>query len=148
MNNTVIGIIAALLFASGAAAKEVDVFGYFEPQYTGIYLDDTYHQFQANKLRIDLKSTAIAHTEFGADVIFRLYHGKTTWNILDFMPETVASSIPPEMQPLYGIEYGDTLYLDNVYARFALSRFAVTIGKQQISLGTGYFANPTDIFNT
>ncbi len=148
MNNTVVLIIAALLFASGAVAKEVDVFGYFEPQYTGVYLDDTYHQFQANKLRIDLKSTAIAHTEFGADVIFRLYHGKTTWNVLDFLPETVASTIPPEMQPLYDIEYGDTLYLDNVYARFALNRLAVTIGKQQISLGTGYFANPTDIFNT
>ncbi|UCF70756.1 MAG: hypothetical protein JSW49_00305 [candidate division WOR-3 bacterium] len=141
-------ITAAFLFVSGATAKEVDVFGYFEPQYNAFYLDDTYHQFQSNKLRIDLKSTAIAHTEFGADVIFRLYHGKTSWNILDFLPETVTSTILPEMRPLYEFEYGDTLYLDNVYVRFALNRLAVTIGKQQISLGTGYFANPTDIFNT
>jgi hypothetical protein len=148
MKNAAIFIITALLLATSAAAKQVDVFGYFEPQYSGIYLGDTYYQFQANKLRIDLKSTAVTNTEFGADVIFRLYHGQTTWNILDFLPDAVTSTIPPELRPFYEFTYADTLYLDNVYARFALNRFAVTVGKQQISLGTGYFANPTDIFNT
>jgi len=148
MNNALILITAALLVVAAAQAQEVDVFGYFEPQYYGVYFNDTYCQFQSNKLRVDLKSTAIANTEFGADVIFLLYHGKTNWNILDFLPETISSTIPPELRPFYEFDYGDTLYLDNVYARFALNRFAVTVGKQQISLGTGYFANPTDIFNT
>jgi hypothetical protein len=147
MNSTMIFIIAAALFATAASAKEVDIFGYFETQYSGIYLD-TYYQFQSNKLRVDLKSTTIANTEFGADVIFLLYHGKTDWNILDFFPETLTSTIPPESRPFYSFKFEDTLYLDNVYARFALNRLAVTAGKQQISLGTGYFANPTDIFNT
>ncbi len=148
MKRGAIFAFTAILFAMAEPANQVDVFGYFEPQYNGIYLGGTYYQFHANKLRIDLKSTAVANTEFGADVIFRLCHGQTTWNILDFLPEAITSTIPPELRSFYEFTYADTLYLDNVYARFALNRFAVTVGKQQISLGTGYFANPTDIFNT
>jgi hypothetical protein len=147
MNNTMM-ITAAFLLCTVAYAQPVDVYGYFEPQYNGIYFDDEYYQFQSNKLRVDLKSTAIANTEFGADVIFLLYHGKTDWNILDFLPAEMTSTIPPELRPFYSFKFEDTLYLDNAYARFALDRFALTAGKQQISLGTGYFANPTDIFNT
>jgi len=148
MRNRIVLIITAVLLGTTAHAQKVDIFGYFEPQYNGIYFDGEYFQLQSNKLRIDLKSTSIANTEFGADVIFVLYHGKTDWNVLDFLSESIRSTIPEEMRPFYEIAFSDTLYLDNVYARFALNHFAVTAGKQQISLGTGYFANPTDIFNT
>jgi len=148
MNKTKITMTTLLMLCAVAYAQPVDVYGYFEPQYNGIYFGDSYYQFQSNKLRVDLKSTAITHTEFGADVIFLLYHGKTDWNILDFLPEDLTSTVPPEMRPFYAFGFNDTLYLDNVYARFALNHLAITAGKQQISLGTGYFANPTDIFNT
>ncbi|MGB7054483.1 MAG: hypothetical protein WBE28_04100 [bacterium] len=148
MKSTIIIFIIIIMSASVEHAQSVDIFGYFEPQYNGIYFDDNYYQFHSNKLRVDLKSTAIDNTEIGADVVFLLYHGKTDWDILDFLPETISSTIPPELYPLFEFNYQDTLYLDNVYARFAINRFALTTGKQQISLGTGYFANPTDIFNT
>jgi len=148
MKSTIIIFIIMIMSASVEHAQSVDIFGYFEPQCNGIYFDDTYYQFHSNKLRLDLKSTAIANTEIGADVVFLLYHGKTDWNILDFLPEAISSTIPPELYPLFEFNYQDTLYLDNVYARFATNRFAFTVGKQQISLGTGYFANPTDVFNT
>lgn len=141
-------IAAALLLGTAVSAQRADIYGYFEPQYSGIYLEDAYYQFQSNKLRIDVKSAAIANTEFGADAIFLLYHGKTEWNVLDFLSETIAASVPPEMRPYYQITFSDTMYLDNVYARMSLGRLALTAGKQQVSLGTGYFANPTDIFNT
>jgi hypothetical protein len=137
-----------IISASVLHAQPVDLFGYFEPQYNGFYFDDNYFQFHSNKLRVDIKSTAIEKTEIGADVICLLYYGRTDWNILDFLPEAISSIIPPESYPYFEFSYNDTFYLDNVYARFALSRFALTVGKQQISLGTGYFANPTDIFNT
>jgi hypothetical protein len=146
-NSRIFFILLAVIIAT-AYAQPVDIYGYFEPQYNGIYFDDNYYQFHANKLRVDLKSTAIANTEIGADVIFLLYHGKTDWNILDFLPDAIAATVPPELHPFYRLSYQDTLYLDNAYARFAFKRFALTFGKQQISLGTGYFANPTDIFNT
>lgn len=52
------------------------------------------------------------------------------------------------MQPFYRFAYLDSFHLDNVYTRIANYRFALTVGKQQISLGTGYFVNPTDVLNT
>ena len=148
MKTILTGFTFLLVSYSLVSGQPVDVYGYFEPQYNGIFLDDTYYQFHTNKLRVDLKSTAIANTEVGANVIFILNHGRTDWNILDFLPHAISSLVPPELYPLFEFRYRDTLYLDNVYARLAMNRFAVTVGKQQISLGTGYFANPTDIFNT
>ena len=148
MKNILFSLMIIFLSAPAGYAQVAEIYGYFEPQYNGIYFDDDYYQFQSNKLRVDLKSTAFANTELGADVIFLLYHGKTDWNILDFLPEPISSTIPPELRPLFALSYQDTFYLDNVYARFAVNRFALTLGKQQISLGTGYSANPTDIFNT
>ena len=148
MKYSLIFLILSMISIVTAHAQPVDIYGYFEPQYNGIYFDDNYYQFHSNKLRVDLKSTVIANTEIGADVIFLLYHGKTNWNILDFLPDPISSAVPPEVHPFFAFSYRDTLYLDNVYARFALNRLAFTVGKQQISLGTGYFANPTDIFNT
>lgn len=147
MKRIYITVLISLLLCTNIYAQ-VDIYGYFEPQYTGIYTNENYYQFQSNKLRVDLKSTAINNVEFGADVIYLLYFGATTWNILDFLPAQITSSIPPEMYPLYQFTYADSFYLDNVYARLANYRFALTIGKQQISLGTGYFSNPIDVFNT
>jgi hypothetical protein len=70
-NSRIFFILLAVIIAT-AYAQPVDIYGYFEPQYNGIYFDDNYYQFHANKLRVDLKSTAIANTEIGADVIYLL----------------------------------------------------------------------------
>jgi hypothetical protein len=131
----------------GILAQEVEIYGYFEPQYMGLYKDENYFQINSNKLRVDLKSKAVENTEFGANLIYLLNFGKKSWNIMDFLPDRVTSDIPIELYPLFQFTYRDTLYLDNVYARLSFNRFAITVGKQQISLGTGYFSNPTDVFN-
>ncbi|MCK4575816.1 hypothetical protein KAU34_05380, partial [candidate division WOR-3 bacterium] len=121
-----VGIIIGLLFTASIHAQEIDIYGYFEPQYSGMYFDDSFHQFVSDKFRLDLKSTEVKHTEFGANMIYLLYFGKKDWNILDFLPEDIVSTIPPEMQPLYQFSFKDTFYLDNIYVRFALRRFATT----------------------
>ena len=127
---------------------QVELYGYFEPQYTTQYIDTTYYQSSYGKLRIDLKDTGIKNVRFGADIVYLNYFGKTTWNILEFLPAALTDSIPPEMLPLYQFSFRDTLYLDNAYVRLSIRRFALMIGKQQISFGTGYFSNPTDVFNS
>ncbi|KPJ49749.1 hypothetical protein AMJ40_04885 [candidate division TA06 bacterium DG_26] len=147
MMKIVAGCALGLLLCTSAGTRDVELFGYFEPQYNGICQDGTYYQFHYNKLRTDLKSRAVKNIEFGADVIYLLYHGKSEWNLLDFLPGHIRSSVPPETHRVLEFAYRDTLFLDNVYARLTLSRFALTAGKQQVSLGTGYFANPTDLFN-
>ncbi len=148
MRKSTFGLIILLVLSVFARAQEVDIYGYFEPQYTGIYLDSKYHQFHYNKLRIDLKSTVVSNVEFGANVIHLLYFGAKTWNILDFLPDQITSPIPPEMYPYYQFAYEDSFFLDNAYVRLSNYRYALVVGKQQISLGTGYFSNPIDVLNT
>jgi hypothetical protein len=147
MKRNLIAFLMCLVPTVGILAQEVEIYGYFEPQYMGLYKDENYYQIHSNKLRVDLKSKAVENTEIGANLIYLLNFGKKSWNILDFLPERVTYDIPIELYPLFQFTYRDTFYLDNVYARLSFSRFAITIGKQQISLGTGYFSNPTDVLN-
>jgi len=144
MMRIVAGCALGFFLCVSMSTSEVELFGYFEPQYNGICLNGTYYQFHYNKLRTDLKSSSVGNAEFGAGIIYLIYHGKTDWNLLDFLPSRIGS---PHPRHLFDFTYRDTLFLDNVHARIGLSRFALTVGKQQISLGTGYFANPTDLFN-
>lgn len=141
-------ILAVLLLAATGPATDLDLFGYYEPQYAGTVTRGDCRQLMSNRLRVDLKSTAVENVEFGADAIGLLYHGTTTWNLLDFVPGSIADSVPEALRPLYAVPFTDRFQVGDVYARLAFRRFAVTVGKQQVSFGTGYFANPTDIFNT
>lgn len=42
----------------------------------------------------------------------------------------------------------DRVFLDNAYMKLTFQYADVTLGRQQISLGTGYTWNPTDLFDT
>lgn len=128
-------------------SEELSIYGYFEPQYMGIYRNEEYNHINSNKLRIDLQSYPAENLEFKADFIYRLYFGKKMWNILDFLPEGLSSDVPEDLRPMFRFTYSDSLYPDNVYLRFSTEKYSITVGKQQISMGTGYFSNPTDLFN-
>jgi len=127
---------------------DVDLFGYFEPQYLGAVIQGDYIQLQSNKLRIDLESTVYDKVTFGANVNFITYHGKTAWNVLDYLPSDITSEVPPEYYDYYVIPFENRIFLDNAYVKVALKHADITAGRQQISLGSGYVWNPTDLFNT
>jgi hypothetical protein len=139
--------LLSLLLVTQLGAQEVDIFGYFEPQFTGICLDKNYYHLQSNKLRVDLKSNLGENVEFGANFNWILYYGKRDWNFLDYVPQKVSSSIPLEMREDYQFTYEDRNFLDNAYLRLSFDSFDLMVGKQQISFGTGYAFNPTDVFN-
>ncbi|MCK4223562.1 MAG: hypothetical protein KAX39_00175 [candidate division Zixibacteria bacterium] len=139
--------LLSLLLIPQLGAQEVDIFGYFEPQFTLIYLDGNYYQLQSNKLRVDLKSNPVENVEFGANFDWIVYHGKRDWNFWDFIPKEVTSSVHPFRRYRYQFTYEDRNFLDNAYLRFSFPSFDLMVGKQQISLGTGYAFNPTDVFN-
>jgi hypothetical protein len=132
--------LPALLFS------QPEIFGYFENETDGARIGGTDYSFGYNKLRVDLQAFPAEQVTVGANVNIRRYHGKTMWNVFDFLPEDL-------WQPMFGdsatmiIPLTDTLYLDNVYLRARFKHFDLTAGKQQLSLGTGYAWNPTDIFN-
>lgn len=154
----------AILFLLPASllGQKIELFGYFEPQYTLLHVHSRTYQLASNKLRVDLAGDITENVNFGANFDYITYQGKTEWNILDFLPNHLVQSIPDHMQPYYKFNFGDMLqpmgpyyqvrpdriFLDNAYVRLRFKRMDIAIGRQQLSMGTGYTWNPTDLFNT
>ena len=149
MKNRLVGILLLFcLWVPLSGQDKADLFGYFEPQYVGASVNGSFIQLQSNKLRLDLESKLSNLVTFGANVNFLTYHGTTNWHILDYLPDRVTSGIPPEMTELYVLSYDNRIFLDNAYLKMSFKYVDITTGRQQISLGTGYAWNPTDLFNT
>ncbi|UCE08867.1 MAG: hypothetical protein JSW07_20395 [bacterium] len=129
------------------AQDGVELFGYFETQVMGTELKSEVLQLYTNKLRVDLKSNLSNNLTFAANFDYTTYHGKTKWDILTFLPDNITSKVPRGMQGFYLFPFSDQNFLDNAYIKFAFKHFDLMVGKQQISLGTGYVWNPTDVFN-
>lgn len=134
-------------FSSLGAKIEADLFGYFESQVLGMIINQDFIHLFSNKLRLDLKSELSKNITFAANFNCLLYHGKTEWNILEFLPDSIAAEVPEGTEMFYVLPFSDRYYLDNAYIKFAFKHFDLTVGKQQVSLGTGYVWNPTDVFN-
>jgi len=130
-----------------SAQDKVELFGYFESQIMGAEIKGDFCQLYTNKLRVDLKSSISKNITFAANFDFITYHGKTKWDILDFLSPSITSTIPQGMESYYVIPFSNRTFLDNAYIKFSFKHFDLIVGKQQISLGTGYLWNPTDVFN-
>ena len=140
-------LLISLLGQTSIAQENVEVFGYFESTLMGSKINDDFYQLMTNKLRVDLSSNLTEQVSFAGNFNYITYHGKIEWNILDFLSDDITSTIPVGLQSIYTIPFNDRTFLDNAYFKLALEKIDITVGKQQISLGTGYVWNPTDIFN-
>lgn len=125
----------------------VELFGYFESQIMGTVVENQFQHVISNKLRVDLEYDPSDRVTFAANFDYITYHGKKTWNILNFLAPGITDGIPAEMAAFYVIPFEDRQFLDNAYIKLAFNAFDLTVGKQQISLGSGYTWNPTDVFN-
>ncbi|MFC1476875.1 hypothetical protein ACFL6L_00235 [candidate division KSB1 bacterium] len=148
MKRAILLLIALKIFGLSLSAQEnVEVFGYFESQMMGAEIDNNFLQLFTNKLRIDLQSDLADNITFGANFDYITYHGKTEWNILEFLSPDITGTIQPNMAGFYVMPFSDRNFLDNAYIRLSFKYGDLTAGKQQVSLGTGYVWNPLDVFN-
>ena len=133
-----------LLLSTGLS--QVDFFGYMETDYDWLEVKESSYGFGYNKLRLDYESYPVENVSIRGNINFQLYHGKTSWDALDFFPfDTLNNNGDPVTT--IPITFSDNMFLDNVYLATTFSGFDFTIGKQPISLGSGYAWNPLDIFN-
>lgn len=145
-------MFAILLPVNKAVTQELDIYGYFEPQLMGAKLGSEFYQLGSNKLRVDLQSRVSDRVSFGANFDYITYHGKKQWDVLEFLPEKARSEamvgnfFGMELNP-YLLAYEDRHFLDNAYLKLSFKYADVILGKQQLSMGTGYAWNPTDVFN-
>jgi hypothetical protein len=139
-------MITLLLTVGSLSSQSLDCFGYFESQLLVADIKSEFLQLQTNKCRLDLEMSN-QNFYFAANLNATTYHGRTRWKIPDYLPEPVAQSIPDLYSPYYVLVFKDEIVLDNAFLRIKLPQFDVTLGKQQISTGSGYLWNPTDLFN-
>jgi hypothetical protein len=131
---------------------QVQLSGYFESEYDLLSVTNEQYSFGYNKLRVDLENTITDEIAFAANVNIQRYSGQTTWNLFDFIPRSVwSTAFDPNTLALFTADFPitleDTLYLDNAFVKLHFPTVDLSVGKQQISLGTGYAWNPLDIFN-
>ncbi|UCH63034.1 MAG: hypothetical protein JSU77_00830 [Fidelibacterota bacterium] len=127
-------------------SAQTEFFGYFETEQDLARISGQQYNYGYSKLRLDMMAYPAESVTIGANLNIRRLSGQKTWNMLDFLPKRI-------WEPVFGdsgefpITLADTLYLDNVFIKLNFPLFDITVGKQQISLGTGYAWNPVDIFN-
>jgi hypothetical protein len=145
----IIYVPAIIFFTLSSVISEdmVDIYGYFESQVAGAEIKKNIYQLYTNKLRMDVRSDPSENITFAANFNYITYHGKTSWNILDYLLPGVVSAAPRNMEQYYTFSFSDHTFLDNAYLMIRMKYLDLITGKQQISLGTGYVWNPTDVFN-
>lgn len=143
----IIFILTGVFHCQIQAQEKIELFGYFESQYMGTAIKEQFYQLQTNKLRVDLKSQLSEKVSFGANFDYITYHGKIQWDIPEFLPHQISQSVPEPLREIYRLPFNDRNFLDNAFIKIAFQYFDLTVGKQQISTGTGYVWNPTDVFN-
>ncbi|RKY84197.1 hypothetical protein DRQ09_08960 [candidate division KSB1 bacterium] len=143
----IFSIFFLIIFSASVSAQNISIYGYFEPQFAGFKIKKDFLQINSNKLRIDLSSEISDKVSFGANFDYITYHGQTAYEILNYLPESVTKEIPDDLKPLYILPFKNRNFLDNAYLKLSFKSFDITVGKQQISMGTGYTWNPTDVFN-
>jgi hypothetical protein len=141
-------------------SQELELYGYYEPQLMTATFDDHFYNSASNKLRLDVGKDW-DNISFGANVNYITYHGKTEWNLIDYLPQHIGAQIPSFMQEYFKFYFGDMaqwvgpaptprpdrIFLDNAFAKIRYKKADITVGKQQLNMGAGYTWNPTDAFN-
>lgn len=144
----IIVFTAVLLQSAAANGINADIYGYFEPTASGFLQNDEFSQMFQNKLRVDLFYSPSEKAEFGANFDFITYHGETAVNYLDYIPQSLSQTVPEDERYFYDFQYEDEKFLDNAFLKLKAGKIDITAGKQQLSFGSGYAWNPTDIINT
>ncbi|MBN1779709.1 hypothetical protein JW948_01160 [bacterium] len=146
MKRLIVWVVTGCTLASPLLSQTAQVSGYFESQFMAAGVRGEMLQLGSNKCRVDLGSD-MNRIQFRANINAITYHGKTTWNIADFLPDPVTRDIPEYARSMLVLPFEDDLVLDNAYMKITFSGWDLTVGKQQISMGAGYVWNPTDLFN-
>jgi len=142
-----IASVLIFIMSSLAFGQYLEFSGYYENQLSMEYLNSKTILQDYNKLRLDLNAKISESISFNGDYIYRTYHGKKKYSMLDWVPEKFASQILDSLRSYYDFKYKNDNYLDNAYVTLYFKWATIRVGKQQLPWGTGYAWNPTDAFN-
>ena len=141
-----LGSLAVVLLIDTANAESINFFGYLRSELRASDANPSDILFM-NKLRLDFKSVLSSNLFIGGNVNLLVYQGDNYGNFLNNMPDSIERSVDSASRYLFDYSLENDLTWDNLFIKYIFSEFDVTIGKQQISFGSGYAWNPTDLFN-
>ncbi len=139
-------LMITLILPALLSAEPLEFFGYFESEFDYQRLRDKEYTMQYNKLRLDLQKRLSDKVFFGANIDYINYNGATEYSMLDIVPQVPIDTMPPQLR-WYDFSFEDTIFVDNAFLQLSTDLVDLTIGRQQLSFGSGYAWNPTDIFN-
>jgi len=151
MKHIITGLFIVLVLCFGALEAEADDFevsGYSEPQYLFLQNDVADVSSGWNRLRVDGKLSIADGLTVEADVIYLLYAARDDLYLTDFLPRHIRNILPPGTRSLFKSSVSDSLYFDNAFLKISKGNVDVTVGKQQLEFGPGYFRNPVNIFSS
>lgn len=146
--------VLTIMFFSVFLQAQTSFYGYFESEIDWLTTSDVQYSFNYNKIRMDFESRPTENLLVAGNMNGYYYSGQSTLNLLDFIPEKIwipvlAPDYNPDSTHITSLpfSFSDSLYIDNIYLRANFKYLDITIGRQPVSLGTGYAWNPLDIFN-
>lgn len=135
----------ATIFCLSLASAAPRLGGYYEHTFQVDYTEDTSETLlDASKLRLDFSSGGDeGELEFRGNVNFIHFHSAIDRDIRPYLPESIASQLPLTTFTLQQ----NRIYLDNAFLSWTGEHLRFRAGKQQLSWGSGYSINPTDLFH-
>jgi hypothetical protein len=136
--------LAVLVSGTAYGGVEAEIFGSYENVLSLQYIDDL-RVLDLNNLVFSVHGSLGEYSFLRADAEASLPFGAVEANFLDYLPDSLAETVPDSMRPLYAYRLEPPFRISNAYASLPRDRFTERLGKQPLAWGTGYVWNPTEI---
>jgi len=145
-----LSMILLLLGWSIPSQAQPSISGYYEHTLEVDYGEDVGEEFilDLSKVRLDINAGGgEGMFEFRSNVNFVQYHTGVTYDISPYLPDDVVQQLNlMGVGTQFQLEQS-RIYLDNAFLTVNTGNMRFRAGKQQLSWGTGYSNNPTDLFH-
>ncbi len=143
------GFSLVILFFDATGAQAIELSGYYENTFLP-ESDDAGNSklLDASKLRLDFNYyPEEGELGFTGNVNYYAYHTGVTYDVSQYLPQAVTDTLNEWDVPAVITFDQNRMLLDNAYLTWDKRPFRLRLGRQQLSWGTGYSFNPTDLFH-
>ena len=140
-------VVLAVIMCSGSGGA-IELSGYYENTLIQEYTENGYDNLSnASKLRINLDAGQGDELAFTGNVNLISHHLDVVYNLDAYLPEKIISELIQDGIPTELTVERNRIFLDNAYLTWRFSGMRLRAGRQQLSWGSGYSFNPTDLFH-
>ncbi len=141
-------ILFILLILIIPSASAIELTGYYENSFLPELNDDHASLLDASKLRLDFNHPAEdGELSFTGNVNFFAYHTSVTYDLKPYLPPAVVDTLNAWDVPAEVTFDRFRMLLDNAFITWDQRPYRLRLGRQQLSWGSGYTCNPTDLFH-